>query len=71
MIKEKYVEKTSQLAVNIENNRVESVRRKDITKTAIRVYSENKLGVAGGLGKIDEEELTERAVKALDFNKLN
>ncbi|OAA29918.1 hypothetical protein AT15_01180 [Kosmotoga arenicorallina S304] len=68
MIKEKYTEKTSQIALNIENSKVESVRRKDITKTAIRVYSENKMGVAGGLGKVDEEELAEKAIKALDFD---
>ncbi|AKI97962.1 metallopeptidase TldD-related protein [Kosmotoga pacifica] len=67
MIKEKYILKTSQFAVNVEATRVDSIRKKDITKTAMRVYLENKIGVAGGLGMVDEQELTEKAMEALEL----
>ncbi len=68
MIKEKFQTRTTQTAINIVQTQVESIRKKDILKTGIRIYDSEKIGVAGALGKYDEKELTEKAKKALDLN---
>lgn len=68
MIKEKFQTRTEQTAINIVQTQIESIRKKDILKTGIRIYDSEKIGVAGALGKYDEEELSKRAKKALDLN---
>ena len=65
MIKEKYIERLRETSINIASNTLESIRKKDITKTGLRVYKDGKLGIAGALGSYNERELQERALKNL------
>ncbi|MDK2951682.1 MAG: PmbA protein [Kosmotogales bacterium] len=68
MIKEKFQTRTIQTAINVVQTEVESIRKKDILKTGMRIYDSEKIGVAGALGKFDEEELTDKAKKALGLD---
>lgn len=66
MIVETLTRMVKETSVNITNNRVDSVRRKDIQKTGIRVYRDGRIGTAGTIGAPDRERLVAEAVKALD-----
>lgn len=65
MIKEKYIKKSSEITINILQSKIKSVRKKDIIKTGIRVYKDGFIGIAGGIGDIDEAELEKRAIENL------
>jgi PmbA protein len=67
LIKEKCIKRVSEISVNIVNTQVESVRRKDISKTGVRVYRDGFIGVAGALGQHDEEALLKQAEEALKY----
>lgn len=66
MIKEKYVEYIKEISLNITQTKIDSVRKKDITKTGIRVYKDGYVGFAGEIGNIDEEELEKKAIRSLE-----
>lgn len=66
MIKEKYVENVKEISLNITQTKIDSVRKKDITKTGIRVYKDGYVGFAGEIGKVDEDELEKKAIKSLE-----
>lgn len=51
MVKELYQIKLRETALNVTNSMVDSVRKKNITKTACRVYSDGCIGIAGILGE--------------------
>lgn len=68
MIKEKYIVKTKETSINVVQTQVESIRKKDITKTGLRIYKDNLIGVAGAIGSYKEEELEKRAVEGLALN---
>ena len=55
MVKELYQIKTRELALNITNGQVDSVRKKNITKSGCRVYENGCIGVSGVLGEPTEE----------------
>jgi len=61
MIKEKYIENIKETSINIVQSNFESLRKKNITKTGLRVYDQGKLGIAGALGDYDEKELESKA----------
>ena len=65
MLKEKFSQHVKQTAINVVQTKIESVRRKDITRTGIRMYDNGHIGIAGAIGKYDEAELTSRAADAL------
>lgn len=65
MIKEKYIRKSNEIAINILQSKIKSIRKKDITKTGIRVYKDGFIGIAGGVGDIDEAELEKQAIENL------
>jgi len=65
MIKEKYIQRTKETALNVLQTQVESLRKKDVTKTGLRLYKDGHIGVSGALGKYDEAELEQRAQDAL------
>lgn len=67
MIKEKIINTSKETSINIVQTKIDSIRRKNITTTGYRVYNDNYIGVAGALGRHDENELELRAVKALDL----
>lgn len=65
MIKEKYIKWEKEISVNVVQTEIDSVRKKDILKTGLRVYDNGYIGVAGAMGKADEEELEKRAIDNL------
>jgi PmbA protein len=67
MVKEKYTKRVKETSINITQTEIQSVRKKDITKTGLRIYENGYIGVAGAIGKIDENELEKRAVENLNL----
>jgi PmbA protein len=65
--KECYSRHVEELSLNVVQTRLDSIRKKDILRTGLRVYADGKIGVAGAIGAFDEGELTEKAVAALDL----
>lgn len=65
MIRELYQEITHEVCLNVTVGKVDSVRKKSITKSGCRVYENGCIGVAGCLGQPTEETWAE-AVRALD-----
>lgn len=55
MVKELYQIITRQVTINVAVGRVESVRKKNITRSGCRVYRDGYIGVAGCLGEPTEE----------------
>ena len=51
MIKELYQQTVREVSLNVSAGRVESLRRKNITKSGCRVYDNGYIGVAGCLGQ--------------------
>lgn len=67
MEKEKLIWKTNDISLNVTAGKIDSYRRTEETKNTVRVYEDEKIGIAGSLGEIDEEALTEKAKKALSY----
>lgn len=67
MEKEKLIWQTNEISLNVTAGKIDSYRRTEETKNTVRVYEDGKIGVAGSLGEIDEEALTEAAKKALSY----
>jgi PmbA protein len=67
MIKEKYSSRIKETTLSVVQTRVESIRKKDISKTGLRIYKDGYIGVSGAIGDYSEEELEKRAREALDL----
>ena len=65
MIKEKYVSNEKEITINVVQTEIKSIRKKDITKTGLRIYDNGYIGIAGTVGKVDESELEKRAIENL------
>jgi len=65
---EKYVITTGETGIKIAATKAVAVKRKNIVKTGVRIYEDGKIGVAGGLGEQNHDELIARARKALALN---
>lgn len=65
MIKELYTETTKQVSLSVVNTKLESVRKKNITKVGYRVYEDGFIGIAGGIGNVDMAKLEEEAISNL------
>ncbi len=65
---EKYIINTKETTCNIVQTEIESIRRKNIQQTGLRIYDNGKMGVAGALGAVDNKELEKQAKSALEFN---
>lgn len=65
MVKELYQIKVREIALNITNGEVDSVRKKNVTKSGCRVYDNGCIGIAGVLGEPTEATWAQ-AEKALD-----
>ncbi len=70
MIKEKYIQKVKEISLNVTGGKIDSVRRKNIEKTGIRLYDTNYIGTAGALGNYNEAELEDKAKESLN-NKIS
>ncbi len=55
MMKEKYMINTEELSFNLVQTKLESVRKKNITRNGYRVYQDGLLGVSGALGSGNDE----------------
>ncbi len=67
MTKEIYTNKVQETTLNIVQTAVESVRKKDIVRTGLRLYDNGCIGVSGAIGKYDEKNLEQRARQALEM----
>lgn len=65
MIKEKYIKRVKEISINVLQTKIDSIRRKDIEKTSLRIYENGYIGCAGAIGTYDEADLEERAKNAL------
>lgn len=65
VIKEKYIRNEREITINVVQTEIKSVRKKDITKTGLRIYDNGYIGIAGAVGKVDEAELEKRAIENL------
>lgn len=64
MIKEKYIERKREINLGLTNGEITSVIKKNIAKSACRVYENGYIGIAGTLGEPDEK-LMEQAEEKL------
>ncbi len=67
MNKEHYSHHVQEISLNVVQTRVDSIRKKDVLRSGLRVYADGKIGVAGALGRYDEGDLTHRAIGALEL----
>lgn len=67
MNREIYKEQVEEVSLNIVNTEVESVRSKNISKSAVRVFDKGNIGIAGALGEASESSLTEKAKANLEL----
>lgn len=65
MNKEKYTSRVTETTVSIVQTQVESVKKKDISRTGLRIYKDGAIGVSGAIGRFNEQELEQRALDAL------
>ncbi|SFB30741.1 metallopeptidase TldD-related protein [Clostridium frigidicarnis] len=68
MLKEKYIENIKETSISIANSNIDAVRLKNDTKTSLRVYKDGIIGVAGAIGKYNEDELEKQAIEGLEQN---
>lgn len=66
-MREKITQKVKQTSLSIVQNQIQAIRRKNVKKTGCRVLENDKIGVAGGMGEVDCEELFARATRGLDY----
>lgn len=55
MIRELYISKVNEVALNVTQTRIDSIRKKSIIKSGCRVYKDGYIGVAGTLGEATED----------------
>jgi PmbA protein len=67
MIKEVFIKTCDEVSLHIAKSKIESIRTKDIVKSAIRIYDQGKVGIAGSLGEYDEGALTKKALEHLEL----
>lgn len=65
-ISEMYRSETQQTAVTYSQSKIEAVRRTLVASTGLRLYRDGCIGVAGGLGAVDQDSLRTAASAALD-----
>ena len=68
MKKELYRQNVQEVSASIVQTEIQAIRSKNITKTAMRLYDGEHIGIAGALGDGDEGDLLTRAEKALARN---
>ena len=65
MIVEKYRVNSSEISLKAVGSEISSVRKKNITRTGVRVYDGKHVGVSGWLGETGEKTAFTRAKAAL------
>ncbi|MDO5725255.1 MAG: metallopeptidase TldD-related protein [Tissierellia bacterium] len=59
MIREKYSIMQNEFSINITDGKIDSVRTKDIKKSALRVYDGQYIGIKGVYGEVKDDDWTE------------
>ena len=67
LIKEIYTTKEKSTVLSVTNNAITAVKKSDTSKTGLRVYDGEFIGVAGTLGAYDENALYARAKDMLNY----
>ena len=67
MIKEKMITQQKEISINVVQTEIESIRKKDIKRTGLRLIKDNCIGIAGKIGQCDEKDLEAKAEKALEM----
>lgn len=63
--KEIYKQNLQETSISVVQTDIDSIRTKNITRTAVRLYDGQYLGVGGALGRTDEAELEQKAGASL------
>lgn len=66
MIQEKYQVNVQEVSFNVTQNRVDSIRKKNITRTGYRIYDQGCMGVFGELGDSGLDPWAEAKAKLAD-----
>jgi PmbA protein len=66
MVSEKLFSRVRETSISIVQTKLDSVRRKDIRKTGMRIYKDSFIGVAGTIGATEGDSLHSRAEEALE-----
>ncbi len=66
-MKEKLVSRVIQTSLSGKLGKIESIRKKNILRTGCRVYKDGKIGIAGALGQVNEDELFAKAEGCLKY----
>lgn len=69
MVVEKLIRRVKETSLSVVQTRLDSIRRKDITKSGIRIYKDAFIGTSGSIGNVDENKLLKDAEEALQ-NKI-
>ncbi len=67
MIIERYTQKTGEVSIKIVQTHIDSLKRKNITRTGYRAYDGKFIGIAGALGAHDRSALENDARSALSL----
>ena len=67
MIKEIYSIKSKETELSVTNNNISAIKNSDTSKTGIRLYDTDYIGIAGAIGTYDEAQLEARAKQMLSF----
>jgi len=65
MIRETYATRVEETSLSVVQTEIDSIRRKSILKTGLRVYRDGYIGTAGAIGAYDKNRLEEQASHAL------
>lgn len=65
MIVEKYLNNIKETTYKIQNSTIDAMRKKDITKKAVRVYKDGLIGVSGAIGDVEDDVLKSAAEEHL------
>ena len=66
-MRETIVERTQVATISLVDSSIESIRENDVVRTGLRLYANQRIGVAGALGACDPAELEQRARRAHDL----
>jgi len=66
-MKQTYKVHNKETTVRVLNTEVSAVRKKDIVKKAVRVIEDGFIGISGGIGNVDENELAQKAKENLSI----
>jgi len=64
---EKYFKIENEIGIKINQTKIDGIKKKNISQTGIRVYKDNLIGIAGILGKFDEDYLIKKAEENLKY----